>query len=556
MRPRVLWKFATVLMISRLRSIRQSVVTKALSGRPVLVLLIGLAIFIAGALAGLAASVLFVSAPRSFVTIQEVALSVAAAIPFFLVSFYFLTGLLWEVNASSEAESTDAVNWLPISAGEYVAASSLSTAYTYSPFLFGALGFALPILFYASGPLAFLALLLAAVVSCGIGAVSVEILRSALSRASSSFNRLGGKTTVVLRLVAVSLVIILTQALFSGFLLFRILSLAGSGSNLIPILWLSLSVTSLLSGDILGFLLYLTLGVGFLALLGFIALFLRGRYWVLAPSSLQLSSYGSITVPGKLGIFRMKPISAALLRYEFRSATRRRETTRLIVLPVLIPLIMILPLLFATASPFPSSTRTSGPPPTAILGFSFFATLILFGIGLGTVVLGMSSMGREGKRIWNLCVLPITAKELARTKILFTFLIALIGLVIGGVVASFFGGLSTALFVYFAAGFGLLLAESGLGLAVGARYADFAEGPRPRFVTVAGAIIGSFAGMLVMGTVLAPILVSLILSFVFGNQSFSLIAPVLSTVVGVSIGWAGYKLSIGPIGQILSELPA
>jgi len=354
----------------------------------------------------------------------------------------------------------------------------------------------------------------------------------------------------------VSLVIILTQALFSGFLLFRILSLAGSGSNLIPILWLSLSVTSLLSGDILGFLLYLTLGVGFLALLGFIALFLRGRYWVLAPSSLRLSSYGSITVPGKLGIFGMKPISAALLRYEFRSATRRRETTRLIVLPVLIPLIMILPLLFATASPFPSSTRTSGPPPTAILGFSFFATLILFGIGLGTVVLGMSSMGREGKRIWNLCVLPITAKELARTKILFTFLIALIGLVIGGVVASFFGGLSTALFVYFAAGIGLLLAESGLGLAVGARYADFAEGPRPRFVTVAGAIIGSFAGMLVMGLVLAPILVSLILSFVFGNQSLTLIAPVISTALGVSIGWAGYKLSIGPIVQILSELPA
>src|SRR2546426_10302223 len=105
MRPRVLWKFATVLMISRLRSIRQSVVTKALSGRPVLVLLIGLGIFVAGALAGLAASVLFASAPRSIVSIQEVALSVSAAIPFFLGSFYFLTGLLWAPYASSEAES-------------------------------------------------------------------------------------------------------------------------------------------------------------------------------------------------------------------------------------------------------------------------------------------------------------------------------------------------------------------------------------------------------------------------------------------------------------------
>jgi len=556
MRPRVLWKFATVLMISRLRSVRQSVVTRALSGRPILVLIIGIAIFIAGALAGLATTLLFVSIPGSLVSIQEVALSVAAAIPFFLVSFYFLTGLLWEVNASSESESTDAVNWLPISAGEYVAASTLSTAYTYSPFLFGALGFSLPILVYASGSFAFLALLIGAVVSCGIGAVSVEILRSGLNRASSSFNRLGGKTTVVLRLVAVSLVIILTQALFSGFLVFRILSLAGAGNNLIPILWLSLSVTSLLSGDIAGFLLYLGLGIGFLILLGYVALFLRGRYWVLSPGSPQLAGYGSITVPGKLGIFRMKPNSAALLRYEFRSATRRRETTRLIVLPVLIPLIMVLPLLFATASPFPSRTRPSSPPPSSILGFSFFASLILFGIGLGTVVLGMSSLGREGKRIWNLCILPITAGELAKTKMLFTFLIALIGLSIGAVVASFLGGLNAGLLIYLAAGFGLLLAESGLGLAVGARYADFAEGPRPRFVTVTGAIIGSFTGMLVMAIVLAPVLVSFILSFAFGNQSFTLIAPVISGVLGVSIGWIGYKLSLGPVGEILSELPA
>src|SRR5207245_3229384 len=121
-----------------------------------------------------------------------------------------------------------------------------------------------------------------------------------------------------------------TLSIIFRYILVRIISLSVLVTNLKLIFWLILIVTLLLSGYILGFFLYLTLGVGFLALLGFIALFLRGRYWVLAPSSLQLSSYGSITVPGKLGIFRMKPISAALLRYEFRSATRRRETTRLI----------------------------------------------------------------------------------------------------------------------------------------------------------------------------------------------------------------------------------
>ncbi len=556
MRPRVLWRFANVLMISRLRSVRQSVLTRAISGRPLLILIVGVAVFIAALSIGFAASFLFVLAPSSFVTIQDVAMSVAAAIPFFLVTFYFLTGLLWEVNASSEAESTDAINWLPISASEYVTASALSTTYTYSPFVFGALGFALPIFLYSYGPIPYIALAFSALVSSLMGSVAVEILRSSLSRASSSFYRLGGRATVIMRLVAVSLVVLLTQALFSGFLFLRIFSAASSGNNLIPIFWLGLSMTALMMNNVLGFFLYSGLGLAFLGLLMSLALFLRDKYWVIAPASPKLSGYSSISNPGRFGIFRMKPVSAALLRYEFRSATRRRETTRIVVLPILIPLMMVLPLaLTSGGSPFSTPAQPRGaPPPT--LGFAFFAPLILFGIGLGTVVLGMSSLGREGGRIWNVCALPITAKELARSKISFTLIISALGLCVGTVVASVLSGISLGIFSYLAAGVGVIVAESGFGLAIGTRYADFAEGPRPRFVTVSGAIIGSILGMVVMGVVLSPLFVSFVLEYLFGVSLLSIVGPLASGVLGFLIGWVGYKISIRPLTDLLAELPA
>ncbi|HZD12946.1 MAG TPA: hypothetical protein VE177_05445, partial [Candidatus Binatus sp.] len=59
MRLRILWKFATILMISRIRSVRQSVVTRAVSGRPLLVLVIDLIVMIAAVLAGFAVTIPF-----------------------------------------------------------------------------------------------------------------------------------------------------------------------------------------------------------------------------------------------------------------------------------------------------------------------------------------------------------------------------------------------------------------------------------------------------------------------------------------------------------------
>src|SRR5207244_1263653 len=96
-------------------------------------------------------------------------------------------GLLWELNASSESESSDSINWLPISPSEYIFASTVSTSYTYSPLVLVTVGYSLPIGILTGNTSAFLVLVVASVVAAFIGSVTVEILRSLLALASSAY---------------------------------------------------------------------------------------------------------------------------------------------------------------------------------------------------------------------------------------------------------------------------------------------------------------------------------------------------------------------------------
>ena len=193
MRLSVLLKFAKVLMISRLRSTRRSIVSKSITSRPILIALIGSVLFVAGLFFGYETTV-FLGSGTSLTgpVAHQLVVTIFGGVPLFLVGFYFTMGLLWEVNASTEAESTDAINWLPITPGEYVAASALSTSYTYSPLLMVAFGYSLPIGVLTGNLAGFLVLVPIALLSTSVGSVSVEILRSALASASTAFNRLGG----------------------------------------------------------------------------------------------------------------------------------------------------------------------------------------------------------------------------------------------------------------------------------------------------------------------------------------------------------------------------
>ncbi len=555
MRFSIVLRFARVLMISRLRSTRRSFVPKSLLSRPGLIIVIGVGLFLAALLAGIVTVAFLrlgfgaVPTPES----QTLATTLLAGAPVFLTGFYFTMGLLWELNASVEVESTDAINWLPISPGEYVAASSLSTSYTYSPALMIAFGYSLPVALFTDNLPTFISLIPVAILASLIGSVGVEILRSSLSRASSAFSRMGGRIVIALRIMGILLVLISTQLLFSGFLIAGIIGSLVSGSSslsFVPVFWPTLAITSALASNLLGTIFYFLTGTGFLLLLVGAAIYLKSKYWVIPPSSIHMSKAGSISGPTRFGFWGLGQVGLALLRREIRSATRRKEVVRLVVIPVIIPVMIGFPLVF---SPTPPPTNgASGQIASVILGAPF-----LFGVGVGALFLSMTSIGQEGKTIWSLCSLPVTAKMLVGTKILFSALVSAIGLLLGAAVTTVLFHMALASFaVFLGLGSSVIVAEVGIGLAIGSRFPDFSEGPRPRFVSISGSIIGAVVGLVGLGLMLSPVVVSVILQVLYGIPAILPVGILLSGTVGFLIGWLGYRVSIRQVEKILREFPA
>jgi len=553
MRLPVLFKFAKVLMISRLRSTRRSIVSRSITSRPILIGLIGIALFIAALLFGYLTTVFLSSggAPLTGPVAHQLVVTIFGGIPLFLVGFYFTMGLLWEVNTSTEAESTDAINWLPITPGEYVAASALSTGYTYSPLLMVAFGYALPIGILTGNLAGFLVLVPIALLSTSVGSVSVEILRSALASASTAFNKLGGRITVIMRILGIILILLVTQLLFSGVFLIQIISsLVGTAAaaSFVPVFWPTLAITKMLQSDFLGSAGFLGLSIALFLLLSYIALSLRAKYWAVTPGAIHFAGAGSVSGPSWLGYFGLSYPSIAMLKREIRSATRRKEVVRLMAIPIIMPIMISFPAIF---SPAPSST--SGP---AQIDPIFLVVPFLFGIGLGSLFLGMTSIGQEGRRLWNISALPVSASMLVKSKLLFTSLVSSIGLGLGAVVSALL--LHASIFVilgFLGLGLVVILAEASLGIAIGSRFPDFSDGPRPRFVTVVGSIIGAVLGIIEMAIMTLPIILSFVL-----RTFLSILMPIqfvlaLSGAVAGLLAWIAYSMSIKPVDSILSELP-
>src|SRR6266702_1599219 len=551
MRVRVLLKFAKILMLSRLRNTRRSFLSNSITNRPLLITLIGSIMFAAGVGFGTATVSFLRGAGASPVDIGQIVETIFGGIPIFLIGFFFTMGLLWELNASSESESADSINWLPISPSEYVFASTLSTTYTYSPLVLVTVGYSMPIGILTGNTSAFLVLVVASVIAAFIGSVTVEILRSLLARASTAFNKVGGHAMIILRILGIILILLFTQTLFSGFLIIRIINTVSStnaATILVPLLWPTLSITSILRSNTLSSVFFFTLGLGFLAALASTALALRSKFWVSTPPSFHFSNKVTISGVSRLRKIGVSVVSLALVRREIRSATRRKEVVRLMAIPIILPVMISFPAIF---SPAPTTGAQS-----SLISPLFLAVPLLLGVGLGTLFLAITSIGQEGKRLWNLSSLPIEASTAVTSNVLFTSLISTIGLVLGlGLTVFFFQVSVLDALTFIAVGITIVLAEASLGVAIGIRNPDFSDGHRPRFVTIIGSIIGAFLGVVVMLLMSLPLLF-LLLARVFLLLPFSLqLSFFLGGMLGLISARISYSLSIRSVDGILRELP-
>ena len=157
-------------------------------------------------------------------------------------------------------------------------------------------------------------------------------------------------------------------------------------------------------------------------------------------------------------------------------------------------------------------------------------------------------IGQEGNAFVNLLKAPFGARQIVRAKLAAALLPSTCALAI--LIVFFQVLVQPRLEIMLAvaiASFAALLEATLMGLAVGARYPDFTEVPRARFVSQRGALLGmALMGATVMATC-SPIFAYLF----FPSKLLSLSTATIITVAIVIITcYLGYRAAMSGVEQI------
>src|SRR5438105_9351896 len=104
MRIRVLFEFAKILMLSRLRNTRQSFLSNSITNRPILIALIGSIMFAAGVGFGTATVSFLRGAGASPADIGQIVETVCGGILIFLIGCFFTMRLVYGLKASTVSD--------------------------------------------------------------------------------------------------------------------------------------------------------------------------------------------------------------------------------------------------------------------------------------------------------------------------------------------------------------------------------------------------------------------------------------------------------------------
>jgi len=488
-------RFASILALSTVRGRKR--LGKKLVKRPIFNLYVAAILFavVAVSLFGLAHNVdLFLA--------QLVYNQVAIFIPSFIAFFAMMYSLMYEFGQSSSAASTDMINWLPIRAGDYVLASTLSTLYYVSPMVGAIMGASLGVAVHVGALDLFFLSSALGLMSAFLGAFVLEAVRALMNRTSGVLGG-RGRAALYIRMVLSLLLMASFYLLYNTEVLFRIVGWFSGNVNrawFVPLLWPSLVVVSFMSADSLGVAGYSVLSLAVTSLAFVVSARLRSRYWAPAPVSYRMGSPGvSITGRGGFGLLGFSAPVAALIRKDLRSLVRRREMWRVIIMPFLYVMYMFI----NTDYRFLWDPMMSPLERTAQLaGFGIVAVFF-------AMYMAMSSIGQEGGSFDNLRGPPLTAWQITKAKVAASFipaasLFSLLLLVLLAVIRP-----PWEMAVTFAVVGALLVLEAALcGMVGGAKFPSFKEVPQALYFTPLGSIFSMFLLMVAaLGTV-APIILS------------------------------------------------
>jgi hypothetical protein len=548
MNLRAAYQLTKVLTFSQLRATRTMRGRLDFLRRPSAIVLIDAAAFIVACLVAQRLASIFI-APISTSTGSSLAVQVMVDLPIFLMFLIMISGLLWELSYSFNFTSTDMINHLPITAAEYVLASSASLAFSYSIYVAVGLGAALGLALQFGLIYAWIITVLMSFVGVLIGAFGLEALRAFTNRASSLLYKRSGRAVMILRLIVLIVVFVFFQLIFNPTIMLSLLgSIAGSvqGASYFPLVWPSLAVASfiednLLSASLYAFLTFLLCGFFFLACVR-----LRQAYWMPMPVSVKLSTATYAPSAGFLSRLGLNPTESAIVRKDFRSLSRRREMARFLAIPILIVASLLIPSLVSTSQS-----------PASSLGIMFWFFPLIFGVTFFALFTSMISVGQEGSAVWNLYSSPLLPRELVRAKVTANIILSL------PIAIAFWLGItllghtsfksSLAILLVLAA---LILAESFVGLALGAKYPDFSETIRSRFIRLTGMLTGMLLGMAVAGVILAPYGLYVLFKLQWlDNNMYFVIACFASLILTGLISAIAHRACVSSTKKLLAGIP-
>jgi hypothetical protein len=184
------------------------------------------------------------------------------------------------------------------------------------------------------------------------------------------------------------------------------------------------------------------------------------------------------------------------------------------------------------------------------VGFYVLIPVYVMPVAIFCSIMSMTSIGQEGNAVWNLYVAPITPGQLVRVKLIIPVLLGLVfslamlvflGLLLKITLADFFFllGLSSV----------VVMGESAIGLYFAARFADFRDLIRSRFVSVWGSLFGTFISLVLVAVTASPMLISIALYGSIANVYFA-----FSLAIGLVVFVGAWKLAERRMTNLLREI--
>ncbi len=532
MEPSKVRRLASVLISSQLRSGRSTSDPKSFLGRPEVIGLVDVGLFLVAF--AFVTEVVHLSTTMSAAGWRSLVVGVLPLVPLAAVGVVLVAGASFELMSNARFASSDAANWMPITPTEYVAASATAIAYTYSPAIALVLGGVGPIALAGGlGPVYGLAIVLA-VLSLYEGALLVEMVRAVSNRAGSIGSARHGTAGVLLRAIALIFVIVLFDLALNPVFLLRFAGvLVGVPAILdaIPLFWSSSALTSAASGSYVAAAGYAAAQVVLLVLLALVAAFLRERYWVPTPLEVRLGEHRYAERHAVLSGLGLSRSETAIVGKDLRGFVRRRELLPLLVIPIV--LIVIL------------AVEGSG--------FGLFTLLLWIGwvAGFFGLLLGATSVGQERRGLQVLFSFPVSARSVFRAKATAVLIPVLIGVVAMTTGVGLFYGFP---WWVLAASIALCIADATVlvlwGLVFASRYSDFQERPRPQFVRPGAMIGATFSGLVLLGAIVVPAAYALA-----APSSTSIDLGLLAGVIALATGTFAFLLARSGFERLFRELP-